>query len=221
MPFIDDGYEIINHFLPLPFFAALKAELAQLRLPALRGGLRHADKKLTSVQALLASGFLQQQAELYLHAKVNFVRAILFDKTAKNNWQVAWHQDKTIAVSARRDVQDWGPWSIKEGCHHVQPSLDVLNAMVTLRINIDAANQHNGCLKIIPNSHLLGILSQPQIVDYVAGAKVVMCEVEANSALIMRPHVLHASHKASAPNRRRVLHIEFSAFPLPAGLAWV
>jgi hypothetical protein len=37
------------------------------------------------------------------------VRAILFDKTPENNWALGWHQDRTIAVAARRDAAGYGP----------------------------------------------------------------------------------------------------------------
>lgn len=42
----------------------------------------------------------------------------------------------------------------------------------------------------------------------------------AGDALLMRPLVLHASSKASAPGRRRVLHFLFGPSELPFGLSW-
>lgn len=32
------------------------------------------------------------------------VRALFFDKNEHRNWALGWHQDRTIAVRARRDV---------------------------------------------------------------------------------------------------------------------
>ena len=49
------------------------------------------------------------------------VRAILFDKTARTNWSLAWHQDRVIAVQRRMDVEGFGPWSRKHGALHVAP----------------------------------------------------------------------------------------------------
>ena len=39
------------------------------------------------------------------------VRGLFFDKTLKTNWGLPWHQDLTVAVSARRDVPGFGPWT--------------------------------------------------------------------------------------------------------------
>ncbi|ABC28723.1 conserved hypothetical protein [Hahella chejuensis KCTC 2396] len=36
----------------------------------------------------------------------------------------------------------------------------------------------------------------------------------------MKPHLLHASSKGTTPNQRRILHVEFSDYPLPAGAQW-
>ena len=43
------------------------------------------------------------------------VRAVMFDKTPNANWAVAWHQDRTLPVAARVDVEGFGPWSTKDG----------------------------------------------------------------------------------------------------------
>lgn len=50
----------------------------------------------------------------------------------------------------------------------MQPSLDVLNSMVTFRVHLDEENEQNGCLKVISNSHSLGILPQERINQLVA-----------------------------------------------------
>ena len=43
------------------------------------------------------------------------VRAVLFDKTPEANWHVRWHQDQTIAVRKRLEVDGFDGWSEKEG----------------------------------------------------------------------------------------------------------
>src|SRR4051812_4032501 len=60
------------------------------------------------------------------------VRAILFDKTAEQNWSLKWHQDRTIAVRQRIHIEGFGPWSIKTGMVHVEPPFDLLACMVTV-----------------------------------------------------------------------------------------
>jgi len=46
------------------------------------------------------------------------------------------------------------------------------------------------------------------------------CEANKAAALIMRPHLLHASSKSTVPGNRRVLHFEFSNWRLPDGVVW-
>ena len=65
------------------------------------------------------------------------VRAVLFDKTEDANWSVAWHQDRTIAVRERREVANYGPWSVKDGATHVEPPFEMMRGMVTLRAHLD------------------------------------------------------------------------------------
>src|SRR5262245_25806598 len=62
------------------------------------------------------------------------VRALFFDKTEAANWRVPWHQDLTIAVARRIEIDGFGPWSIKAGVPHVQPPAAILEKMVTVRV---------------------------------------------------------------------------------------
>ena len=89
-----------------------------------------------------------------------------------------------------------------------------------LRIHLDDANENNGCLKVIPKSHRLGILCQAEQAQVVSKSAQVNCCVKAGDLLVMRPHLLHSSSKGIAPTHRRVIHIEFSSFKLPEELSW-
>ncbi|WP_162549742.1 phytanoyl-CoA dioxygenase family protein [Hymenobacter nivis] len=42
----------------------------------------------------------------------------------------------------------------------------------------------------------------------------------AGGAMLMKPLLLHASSRSTSDRPRRVIHLEFSAQELPAGLAW-
>ncbi len=221
MSFSRDGYEIVNDFIEPVYLDAIKAETEMFDFEVNKAGIRNAEVRLESVRALLNTGALSKHAESYLGKQSNFVRAILFDKTPKNNWLVTWHQDKTIMVSSKQDIEGWGAWSIKNGCHHVQPGLEVLNSMVAFRLHIDASTEESGCLRVIPESHAQGVMLQTEIDDYVRQSVSIQCIAKAYSALIMRPHLLHASSKAARPSHRRVLHVEYSSYVLPEGLAWV
>lgn len=220
MPSLDAGYEIIGEFLSRDQLISINNEVESVGLPARAGGIRNAEKKFSSVRDLANSEKLYALANAYLSGAPSLVRAILFNKTTDNNWLVIWHQDRTVAVSEKFEMPLWGPWSVKEGVHHVQPPVEVLNQMVTFRIHLDDANQENGCLKILPGSQQLGILEQAAIREYVQHHQPVICEAPVGSVLVMRPHILHSSSKASKPSQRRVLHLEYSSYELPAGITW-
>jgi ectoine hydroxylase-related dioxygenase (phytanoyl-CoA dioxygenase family) len=216
----DDGYEFIGEFLSRDELISINNEIKGVRFPAMAGGIRNAEKKFSSIRAIACSEQLLTLAQKYLSGDATLVRAILFNKTTENNWLVTWHQDRTVAVSEKFEKKDWGRWSVKDGVLHVQPPADVLNQMITFRIHLDDTNLENGCLKVLPKSHRLGILDPDAIHDYVQSHEAVVCEAATGSALAMRPHILHSSSKAANPSQRRVLHLEYSSFKLPPGVSW-
>ena len=148
------------------------------------------------------------------------VRSIYFDKSPDANWLVPWHQDLTIAVRARAEVPGFGPWSTKDGIPHVQPPVELLRQMLTVRLHLDAADESNGALRILPGSHRFGRLSSGRIPELRSQQPDCVCSVSTGDALLMRPLLLHASSRSTSPRHRRVLHIEYAGFELPAGLQW-
>ena len=136
------------------------------------------------------------------------VRSILFDKTPSQNWPVAWHQDLTVAVDAKHEIEGYGPWSLKDGVPHVQPPVSLLEGMTTLRIHLDDTPTTNGALRVIPGSHLLGRLDSPTIKTQVSSGELI-CECQAGDILQMSPLILHASSRSQNPSRRRIIHFEF------------
>jgi len=148
------------------------------------------------------------------------VRSILFDKTPAANWDVAWHQDVTVAVRERREVPGFGPWSVKTGVPHVQPPARVLARMVTVRLHLDDCGEGDGPLLVVPGSHARGVVDVTTLDLAACERSAVACHAPAGVAVVMRPLTLHASRKARSPTHRRVLHLEFAADPLPGGLEW-
>jgi ectoine hydroxylase-related dioxygenase (phytanoyl-CoA dioxygenase family) len=148
------------------------------------------------------------------------VRSILFDKTPDANWDVVWHQDVTIAVVGRDDVEGFGPWSMKAGVPHVQPPAGVLERMLTLRLHLDACDADNGPLRVVPGSHRRGITNVRTLDTAACDRSAFACHVPAGATLLMRPLILHSSRKAASPSHRRVLHLEFAADALPHPLRW-
>ena len=148
------------------------------------------------------------------------VRAIYFDKSPDANWLVPWHQDLTLALRSKADVDSFGPWSTKDGIPHVQPPVTLLEQMLTVRLHLDDADESNGALRVVPGSHRTGRLSAELIAEMRNRQPEHLCAVSAGDALLMRPLLLHASGRSSSAHHRRVLHIEYAAFALPAGLTW-
>ncbi len=148
------------------------------------------------------------------------VRAIYFDKSPESNWLVPWHQDLTLAVRERRDCPGFGPWSVKEGIPHVQPSVEYLERMLTVRLHLDAADESNGALRVLPGTHREGRLSAERIREWRAAIPEHLCSAAKGDALLMRPLLLHASGRATSVSHRRVLHLEYAGFNLPGGLEW-
>lgn len=145
-------------------------------------------------------------------------KSIYFDKPEKSNWFVAYHQDLTISVDKKIDIENFENWTVKQNQYAVQPSKEILENNFTIRIHIDKTTKDNGALKVINNSHSKGILRIENL-DFEKETETV-CEVEKGGIMIMKPLLFHASNKTTNNERRRVIHIEFSKQQLPNGLEW-
>lgn len=145
-------------------------------------------------------------------------KSIYFDKPEKSNWFVAYHQDLTISVDKKIDVESFENWTTKQDQFAVQPPKDILEKNFTIRIHIDKTTKDNGALKVINNSHSKGIY-RVENMDF-KNEKETVCEVEKGGIMIMKPLLFHASNKTTNNERRRVIHIEFSNIELPNGLDW-
>ncbi|MCJ9429531.1 phytanoyl-CoA dioxygenase family protein [Kordiimonas marina] len=207
----DHGAELWSGVLPENILEPLRAELGASSLEPDRGGLRGADLQFPGVAALARNQHLLARVGAHLPTPPRLIRAILFDKSPTRNWLVAWHQDKTVACAEKHDLPGWSNWTFKDGLHHAQPPRSVLDAMLTVRVHLDGADENNGCLKIISGSHRLGILAQADVSRHTEGAEAVLCRAQAGDILAMRPLLLHASSKALSHQPRRILHLEFGA----------
>jgi ectoine hydroxylase-related dioxygenase (phytanoyl-CoA dioxygenase family) len=139
-----------------------------LAADASRGGLRRLLEH-ASVRALARSAAVRAVAESVLGESCFAVRAILFDKTPDANWKVAWHQDLSIAVRARREIPGYEAWSVKDGVAHVQPPASVLEQMLAVRGHLDECGPENGPVRVISGSHRRGRLTAEQIDEVARG----------------------------------------------------
>ena len=123
-----------------------------------------------------------------------------------------------INVASRAEAPGYGPWTAKAGWVAVQPPAAVLENTVTIRVHLDDCDATNGALKVVPGSHRQGVVPAETIASHTVAA--ITCAVPASGAMLMKPLLLHASSRTTSARPRRVIHLEFSAEELPAGLAW-
>jgi hypothetical protein len=158
-------------------------------------------------------------AKAYLGRGARPVRAILFDKTARQNWALGWHQDRTIWVQSRHDKSGFGPWTVKQGLVHVEPPFALIERMITMRLHLDPVPVDNAPLLIAPGSHRLGRIAERDIDGVVARCGAHACLAEPGDIWVYATPILHASHPAQGA-RRRVLQLDYSTDRLPAPLQW-
>lgn len=222
-----DGFAILDCFVNHETIDLLLADFARLRIGDTESqragkpfGIRNLLNVVPSIRVLANSPPFREIVESVLGPGARVVRGIYFDKHRDANWKVVWHQDLTIAVRERVDVDDYGPWSIKAGIHHLQPPVSILEEMLTLRLHLDDTDETNGALRALPGSHSYGRLSASDIQDMKLKQPPVTCAVKKGGLLLMRPLLVHSSLAATNPHHRRVLHLEYSAIELPGGLQW-
>jgi ectoine hydroxylase-related dioxygenase (phytanoyl-CoA dioxygenase family) len=146
------------------------------------------------------------------------VKSIYFDKPEHSNWFVAYHQDLTISVDRKSDIDGYGPWTVKQNQFAVQPPLVILQNNFTIRIHLDDTDAENGALKVIPASHVKGVIRFESLEE--SGGSEVSCQVKKGGVMLMSPLLLHASNRTTNDKKRRVIHIEFSNQSLSEGLNW-
>jgi hypothetical protein len=195
-------------------------EAAVRHLP--RDAAGHRIAGLPALRPLLsAEGAVGMAAARVLGPATRPVRAILFDKSAAQNWSLGWHQDRTICVRERIESPGFGPWTLKQGIRHVAPPADLLARMVTLRLHLDDVPIGNAPLLVAPGSHRLGRIAEPEIDAVVARCGVRACVASRGDIWLYATLILHASEAARMPSRRRVLQVDYSAEDLPGGLEWL
>jgi hypothetical protein len=212
MPALEkQGFEIIPELFDQKDMASVIESLDKMPLRHGRAGARNA-LRIQAVRDLALDSQLIDLASSLLGGNADPFRATFFDKSAEANWLVVWHQDTALPLRARRDAKGWGPWSVKEGviCAHAPAS--ALEQVLAIRIHLDDSDEQNGSLRVLPQTHTLGVLSDDAIHDLAGKIPPVDCFVSAGGVLVMKPLLIHSSSKAkSERSHRRVLHIEYAA----------
>lgn len=175
-------------------------------------------KEIPQVRELVFNENIKNIITEIFGEKYFVVKSIYFDKPEKSNWYVAYHQDLTISVDKKTDLQGFGPWTTKQNQFAVQPPIDILENIFTIRIHLDDTDEYNGALKVIPTSHAKGIY-RPETIDWSVETETI-CRVHKGGIMLMKPLLLHGSNRTTNGKKRRVIHIEFSDRQLPEELKW-
>jgi ectoine hydroxylase-related dioxygenase (phytanoyl-CoA dioxygenase family) len=222
-----DGFAVVENVIDeeaveqiLTGFKNLKTGLAFNQRAGKAFGIRNLLNALPQARAVANSAQLRALVEPVLGHEVRVVRGIYFDKHRDANWKVAWHQDLTIAVRQKIEVEGYGPWSVKAGILHVQPPVAVMENMLTLRLHLDDTDESSGALRVLPGSHRYGRIDVQEIQRQKEQQGATICSVHRGGVMLMRPLLLHASSASTNPGHRRVLHFEYSSADLPRGMEW-
>lgn len=213
-----DGAELIAGAVGEATLLRIEATIADLS--GERAGTRlHGRPGLA--EPLSANGAVGRLAAARLGEGARPVRALLFDKNATNNWALGWHQDRTIVVRERVEVDGFGPWSVKAGLQHCAPPIGLLARMLTVRLHLDDVGEDNAPLLVAPGSHRRGRVPEREIKAVVAECGTATCLARRGDVWLYATPILHASNVAVSPRRRRVLQVDCSACELPGGLEWL
>ncbi|MGG8495456.1 phytanoyl-CoA dioxygenase family protein [Tenacibaculum sp. TC6] len=181
--------------------------------------IRQLIKNIPELTDLLFNKKLTELISDLSESEYFLTKAIYFDKPSKSNWFVAYHQDLSISVDKKVNLENYVNWTVKKGQYGVQPPIEILQDTITIRIHLDKTDKNNGALKVIPKSHLNGIIradSQDWILE-----NEFICEIEKGGAMLMKPLTLHASNRTTNGKKRRVIHLEFNKHNLTNPLGWL
>ncbi len=202
-----DGYKIVAGVLTPAECDRLIAGLQETARS--RAGARHLMSN-PAVSAIANDQRLLSISRAALGGHAAPFRATLFEKTGAKNWLIAWHQDTALPLQVRFDAPGWGPWSVKHTVEYAHAPSSALSRVVALRVHLDASTSENGPLRVVPGSHLNGVLSDTEVLDFADSHDEVACPVPRGGVLAMRPLLVHSSSKCLSDKPRRVLHIEYA-----------
>jgi ectoine hydroxylase-related dioxygenase (phytanoyl-CoA dioxygenase family) len=223
--FNEKGYAIVEDIFSSEGVRGLIDEISRVEAsgPAFRKSgdlfaIRQFLKEVPGVRPLIFTAKFKSLINDYFGHDYFVVKSIYFDKPATSNWFVGWHQDLTISVDKKMDLPGFGPWTVKQDQFSVQPPVNVLERVVTIRIHLDDTDEDNGALKVVPGSHCNGVYRTGDANWKREDASI--CRVGKGGVMIMRPLLVHSSNRTTNNKQRRVIHIEFCNGVLPEGLGW-
>ncbi len=221
---LEDGCEILTRVFGVSDIDGMTSQLAELATDEavrVREGAVYASRNVLELCPGLVEAWrtdiLVELLGNVLGDGVGLVRGLYFDKPPQQTWALPWHKDLTVAVREPIEVTGYSKPRLRAGVWHCEPPVEVLAAILTLRIHLDDVTSENGPLEVLPGSHRTG--KSLKIDDFQPRAVL----VNAGDVFAMRPLLAHCSgrSKAGTQRHRRVLHLEFAGMrELPGGHEW-
>jgi len=220
-----DGYELVPGYLAKQDFVALERELEaapiksyHARKNGAKFAIRNVHLQLPALRPLLEQGRLHSLATEVLGPEVKLVNATLFDKLPGANWFVPPHQDLLVPVSGETDDDRWTNRTQKANIIYIEPPQAAQDQLLAVRVHLDKCPGDNGALEVVPATHH-SRFSEEEIAK-MDERSFEICPAGYGEILLMKPLLVHRSRAAKLPQRRRVLHVVYSAATLPDGLKW-
>lgn len=206
----DQGYSIVEGVFTRTDMEHVLQSLSSAALERTRAGARHV-LGVPVVHDLAADPRMLTIASRFVGPGAVPFRATLFDKSPSANWLVVWHQDTALPLRKRFQDTTWGPWSSKAGVLYAHAPSWALEQVVALRVSLDDSSSTNGPLRVLPNTHLSGVLTDAAIEQLGRNGTPIDCVAQSGGVVAMRPLTVHASSKSVDDQPRRVLHVEYAA----------
>ncbi len=182
--------------------------------PGTRIGTTKFDSSVIGNNGSLA-GVLSQ-----LQQGMRAVRLVMFNKTPECNWGVPWHQDRTITVQKKANVQEFRNWSRKAGVWHCEPPERILESMLFVRIHLDDVDVTGGAMEVALGSHRAGVVAAADAERVAADCDTEICTAKRGDVLVLKMLMLHRSKPAVHAAARRVVRIDYASADLPHPLDW-
>ena len=99
----------------------------------------------------------------------------------------------------------------RAGITYAHAPAAALQKIIALRVHLDDSTSTNGPLRVLPDTHTFGVLSDDRMLELAGRIRPVNCVAVSGSVVAMRPLTVHASSKVTGDQPRRVLHIEYAA----------
>jgi hypothetical protein len=100
---------------------------------------------------------------------------------------VPWHQDTALPLRRQVESDDWGPWSAKARVLYAHAPAWALDTVIALRVSLDDSLDTNGPLRVLPDTHRFGVLTDAEIAELAQVATPVVCTTKAGGVVAMKP----------------------------------